>query len=384
MQAGEPNEPSAYAEEGTAAHEVQEVWVKTGAPPPDANADQLEYIGGTVQRINDRIADYKKAGAVEVTLLVEVKLDLSPITGEKNAVGTSDSVIIAEFPEYSVLEVRDLKYGMGVRVDAENNSQLMMYALAAVHKFEALHNFGNVVMVIDQPRISDTPSEWQCSVADLRKFGEFATQQAELALSILENPADAVNYLSAGEDQCRFCRAKHKCPEIAKTIHQTVFGDFQDIADVEAVPMTPEDHLDGPKAHEDLLPVFMRRVPLIEEWCTAIRAQVERVLMEGREVIGYKLVEGRKGARSWTDTEAVEKVLIAGGVGPDLMFKPKQLLTPAALEKNLKKKPIWLKVADLTKQSEGKPSVTTVDDPRPLYTPTHATDFETFDGSDLV
>ncbi len=45
----------------------------------------------------------------------------------KQGFGTADALIIAN----NTIEVIDLKYGKGVKVDAQNNPQLMLYGLGA-------------------------------------------------------------------------------------------------------------------------------------------------------------------------------------------------------------------------------------------------------------
>ena len=53
----------------------------------------------------------------------------------------------------------------------------------------------------------------------------------------------------------------------------------------------------------------MACIDLIEMWCTAVRAKVESELVSGHEVEGYKLVQGKKGNRAWTDAEEVETTM---------------------------------------------------------------------------
>ena len=121
-----PNTSSKYADEGTDAHELAAICLT----PPGCKA--ADHIGRTmteghvvdadmaahVQRYVDYVVDIAAAGV----FFVEQKLDISGITGEKDAHGTSDAVVI----EGDELCVVDLKYGMGEPVEADNNPQLMI------------------------------------------------------------------------------------------------------------------------------------------------------------------------------------------------------------------------------------------------------------------
>ena len=62
--------------------------------------------------------------------------------------GTADFVIVAD----DVMTIIDFKYGLGVLVEAENNSQMRMYALGALNLFESLYEIKKVRMIIFQPR----------------------------------------------------------------------------------------------------------------------------------------------------------------------------------------------------------------------------------------
>jgi hypothetical protein len=427
MESTEPESTSEFADEGTAAHFLLSTCLQGNHLPAEfagqgiyvgpqgqtefvklpsvgthdsklvwpVDDEMVEAIGRVIVSVRDRVADFELAGAKSVILLAEQRLPIAEITGEKNAEGTSDVVIIAEFDDHSIVEVDDLKYGKGVVVRAEHNGQLQMYALSVVLKHSALHVFKEVLLRIHQPRIDQKPSEWKLSVDDLLKFGFFAKQQATIALRVLEDGiTTALSHLSPGETQCKFCRAKAKCPAAAKEVHDTVFGEFQAIDDPAAEPVTPTTTT-GPLAeYEARLPLFMGRVGMIESWCKAIRAKVEENLLAGKKVAGYKLVTGRKGDRMWSFVEGVERFLVASQVNPDAIWKPKELNSPAVIEKKTKgvqvivdsrPVPIWTELVKMVKQSDGKPSVAPVDDPREVWTPVSTDEFDSFDdGADLV
>lgn len=63
-------------------------------------------------------------------VLVEQRLDFSRWV--QDSFGTADCIIVAD----AALTVIDMKYGVGCLVEAEENPQMRMYALGALHLFE--------------------------------------------------------------------------------------------------------------------------------------------------------------------------------------------------------------------------------------------------------
>lgn len=399
----EPPSTSEYAEEGTRAHFLAGVYfaVHEGAAATptvtDAYPQEMhDYIKGYVDDILEVVENYKRAGALSVQLFVEQALPLESITGEKDAFGTSDVVILAEFKEHHVLDVRDLKYGMGVKVSAIDNPQCNIYAAAALVKFGALIKkpIERITIAIHQPRVSETPSEWEISAFTLKKWiDEAVTPKAQVALHLVKQarPSEVRMHLNPSEDACRFCRAAATCPALANKVHETVMGDFQDITDATAAPVTPQTTVLSEEDYHKLLPLFMTRAPMIENWCTAVRAKVESELMAGRPVENFKLVEGRRGHRKWTEAEKVRGYLSLAAVEPKRYLTEPELKTPAALEKDLGKKKgpeadkaVWSALQAMIEQPDGKPSVAPESDERPVWVPKASVDdFESHDVSDL-
>ena len=373
LEEGEPEVENEYSQEGTLAHELAAQVLR--GKSVDLPADLADGIRLYTSAVQARIDAFKLAGASPVTLLVEQRLSIEEITGERGAKGTADTIIIAEFADTAVLEVWDLKFGMGVKVSPENNGQLMIYALAALIKLGILHNFTEVNLVIHQPRVFEAPQVWATSTDALYVFGQSVTEAASLSLS-LRGESAALSHLNPGEEQCRFCKVKYRCPALAAQVHKEVFGEFQDLDDPAAVPLEPKDTLERPENLPARLSLALTRVPLIESWCLAVRAAVESELSQGRAVPGFKLVLGRSGARRWTDETAVEKLLLADNADPAVIFTPRKLKTPSALEKPLAKAPIWSTLQDLIDKAEGKPSVAPADDPRAPYAPPALNDFD--------
>ena len=404
MEMIEPPSTSEYAEEGTRAHFLAGVYfgVADGAAATPTVTDLYpedmhEFVRGYVDDVLARVEAFKTAGATSVKLLVEQAVPLEPITGEKGATGTSDVIIVAEFADEVIFEVDDLKYGMGVKVSANDNPQLKIYAAAALIRYQTQTPNGKpvrkIVMRIHQPRLSETPSEYEMPAQQLLKWiAEEAGPKATLALRLIkQSPSAVMANLNPGEDQCRFCRALHRCQKAADLVHQTVFDSFQAIDDPEAKPITPETYTGGESEYEKLLPVFMARTGLVETWCKAIRGKVETLLLAGKPVEGFKLVQGRKGNRKWNDEDQIAAILEIHDVPKEKVYKPRVLRTPADMgdefgkkraPENLKK--AWASVDGLWTQTDGGISVAPESDDRPAYAPVSESDFDTFDVSDMV
>jgi hypothetical protein len=135
-------------------------------------------------------------------------------------------------------------------------------------------------------------------------------------------------------------------------VFNTVRDDFTDLTQ----PIT--DLNENREMDNQSLGHVMAAIPMVEEFCKAIRARVERELFDGKDVPGFKLVEGRRGARKWTDQDAVATAL------GELAWE-QSLISPTTAEKLLKKTELWGAIQSLITQSEGKPSVAPTSDKRP-------------------
>lgn len=369
---GLENKSSSFADEGTAAHDVAAQCLTTSKPASEqvgrtvltdggeevlVTEDMAEHVQVYVDYVNDVV---KSSGG---ELFVEVAVPLQHLTNEKDAEGTSDAVIIAG----DEITVIDLKFGRGVEVSAENNEQLMLYASGVLRKFAMAGDFENVRMAISQPRISRQPSEWSCTVKELRAFEMHVMVQAAAVNNMVAGREPVV--LTASDKGCKWCLAKATCPTLAKFVQDQIGADFSEV-------------LTGPKlvVQETDLPLHMAAVDLVEEWCKAVRAKVESELLNGKEVEGYKLVQGRNGARAWSDNVEAEAMLKRMRLKVAEMYDL-SLISPTTAEKLAKAGKIgkkqWPLVVEMITQREGKPSVAPVTDKRPalVVTPT-ADDFE--------
>lgn len=369
LSAGIPDESSEFADEGTAAHQIA-AWCLGNGSNAAAYVGRVITVGDRAFEVTDDMAEHVqryvddvRAYAADAELLVEQRLPIDHVTGEPDARGTADAVVMRADGE---LQVHDLKFGRGVRVDATENLQLALYALGALREYDGLAGeFRTVRLVIHQPRLGHL-SEWALPVAELATIADRVKYAAERVQQAREASDDALpNYLHQSEKACRWCKAKANCPALAGFVADTVRAELTTVAERQA-PAVPTD--------TGRLSTAMRAVDLIEDWCRAVRAEVERVLFAGTPVEGFKLVEGRKGAREWTDAEKAEELLRKQFRLPVEQAYKLTLISPPQAEKLLAKTSPrrWHKLQPLIRQKAGQPSVAPADDPRAPWSPPDA------------
>lgn len=355
LEAEYPDSSSEFAAEGTVAHELASECLISGADPAlligkPATVDGFDFT--IDETMVDHVKDYMKLVheyAEGGELMVEQRVGIGHLTGEDGAGGTSDVIII----KGSEIIVIDLKYGTGVRVDANANPQLMLYALGALNEYELVGDFDTVTMVVHQPRLNHV-SEYSIPVEQLLAFGDDVRNAAD---KVRSPDAD----LAPGEKQCKFCKAKATCPALRAEMAEVVGGsaDISDFADLVPQEITSE-------TSDNYLPVAMSKIEMIEQWCKAVRAETERRLLAGQPVTGYKLVEGRAGNRDWKDPKAVEEMMKKTFRMRDDQVYDLKLISPTKAEKVFKENPKrWANLQEQIVRSEGKPSVAPATDKRP-------------------
>jgi len=334
-----PDSSSVYADEGTRAHEAAAA-ILTGLAHEYAPVDIATGMPEHVQSYVKLVGELTEGG----NLLVEQRVNFGPWLGDvaqqATTFGTSDAVILHP----RTLTVVDLKYGMGVRVDAEDNEQLMLYALGCLNEFGWYGEFSEVRLVIHMPRLNHV-SEHVVSVEELKAFAEQAKAGAQAALG--PDPQ-----FSPGEKQCRFCRGKGACEALRGEVYSLVAAGAEEFD-----PVVPQD--------TDVLAKAMDHVALVEVWCKGVRAEVERRLLVNSEVPGWKLVEGRQGSRAWKDASAVEAIFKSWRLKKEEAYDF-SLISPTKAQKLLKTSPRrWSKLEDHIDRSKGKLSVAPATDRRP-------------------
>ncbi len=400
MEQGKPDTSSAYAREGTAAHKVLELCLTEGQPAsayegriiqvPDAQG-KLDPILVDEEMVNHIAWSVRalKALAGDNAIMAETRVNYAADLGveEREGWGTADAIIAAD----DTLIVADLKYGQNP-VSPERNDQMMLYGLGALRVAQGiLGDFTKVTLVILQPRKGHEPSIWETTVAELYEWASTTAVEAVMRRIRAEEFDDGPfeefvdTFLTVGDMQCKYCRAKATCPKLLATVAETVSAPGEtpaSAADFDSLTPAKGEQLLATEA--DQLAASLRKVDLIEGWCKAVRTEAERRMFAGDEVPGFKLVAGKKGNRAWGDEAAVEGVLKGFRLKQEQIFDFK-LKSPAQIAKLGPKfnkegkaiplaegdpKPLigerqWPKVAALITQADGKAHVAPTTDPRP-------------------
>lgn len=304
-----PQESSAYAEEGTEAHELAAKWLASNGKTPECDDDEmLDNVRVYVDYVFGLLGSKCK-------LFVEHGFDLSDVY--PGAYGTNDAAVYDGVNK--ILHVIDLKYGAGIYVSAKNNPQLRYYALGALLELQKEgHEVETVVMTIVQPRCTTIEGPARSETIDAVDLMEFAADLVMYAKRTAEKDAP----LKAG-DHCRFCPAINICPEVQNVKQMVAKSEF-------AAATAPTEGTVPP--HK--LAEYLKAVPLLKAMIERIDAYAYAEARAGRPVPGYKLVEKRAN-RKWINETEVSLFLGSLKVSDDDIFEPRKIRTPAQLEKKL-------------------------------------------------
>jgi len=260
-----PYEPAGEAAAiGTAIHELSEIILSGKEVPAGTDPDHVAMAQGYADFVNTLVENPRKK-------LIEVNLDeglksLHPALG-----GTADAVLV----DGNHLHVIDLKTGR-VAVDAQDNKQLLTYALGAMRQLKAPSTI-ECTMHIFQPRVGH--SKWTVSGNRLNLHGERLKEAAELALS-----GDAPT--NPSPDACRYCKAKTICPSMREKVQTAARSDF--------------------KPDTTVTPEMLDDAALVAAWADAVQAAAKEQLASGKSIQGWTMRLGRK-TKFWKDEKLVQE-----------------------------------------------------------------------------
>ena len=351
-----PDTTSEAAQEGTLAHELAELKLRHyffttefGKRKFNAAVKKLkenELWQNEMDGYTEEYLDYIKKTALSASappyVVIEKQVDLSAYIPD--GFGTTDCILLGG----RVLYVIDFKYGKSPdgRVSAENNPQLSLYALGAYEAYKILYQIDRVKLTIVQPRLPDGISEWETSIEELLAFGEYVKERAALAIK------GEGEYHPDGKT-CRYCRARGRCRARAEKNVQLAFApDF-------GKPPALLDNAD--------LGNYLTQGTDIAKWLGDLQDAALSECLAGREVPGWKAVEGR-GSREWTDMDRAFDKLTRMGIAPEEMLWERKPLTLAQVEKLVGKKDFQECVGEYVVKKPGKPALVTESDNRPGIT----------------
>jgi hypothetical protein len=339
------NESTAAAE-GSAAHALAEhklrkaLKMRSKKPISPFDCDEMdEYTDVYVDFVLEQL-ELAKQSCSDPLVLIEQRLDFSKYVPD--GFGTGDCILISD----KTLHIIDLKYGMGILVNAEHNSQMMLYSLGALEIYDSLYDIDEVSMTVFQPR-RDNVSTWTIPVDELRDWAENELKlKAELA------------FKGEGEycpgDWCTFCRAAVKCRARAEEKLKLAQSEFR------LPPLLSDAEI------EDVL----GKLNDITKWANDLLAYAtDAAVNHGKQWSGYKVVAGRS-VRKFKDEDDVAEAAKANGY-KDIYRQ--SLITLTEFEKLMGKAKFNEVLGDLVYKPPGKPTLVPVSDKRPAINVSNAT-----------
>ena len=329
------------AAEGTAAHALCEHKLRRALkrqsrkPISKYDCEEMDtHTDNYVQFVLETIAQAKEHCADPI-INIEQRLDFSCYV--PHGFGTGDCIIIAD----KTLHIIDFKYGQGVLVEAEQNPQMMLYALGALRIYDTLYDIEDVAMTIYQPR-RENISTWTITVSDLLSWAENElVPKARLAF-------DGKGEYMPGP-WCTFCKAAVKCRARAE----------------EKLALARYEFAQPPLLTDAEIEEILGKLDDLSRWAEEIKCYAQdAALNHGKQWHGYKVVEGRS-VRKYSDEEAV--IEAANAAGYHDIFR-KTLLPITEMEKLMGKQEFAEVLSGLIIKPAGKPTLVPITDKRPAMT----------------
>ena len=350
-----PDTTSEAASEGTLAHEIAEWKLRSYFMTPGKAAaketaekmaewKQHKQYAAEMLEYTDVYLDYVKETALGMPTTPFVALEqkvplgewIPAVPGDNAAFGSADCILISSMQ----LHIIDFKYGKGVKVFAERNPQLMLYALGAYSKYRMFYPVEQVHLHIVQPRLEHYDT-WSCTMAELLEFASKVKEKATLALN-------GQGEFYPTPEACRFCRARAVC----KARAQKNLEPFQKTTLPELLT-------------EEELGAHLKQGEDVARWLDDLEKYVLAQSLSGKQIPGWKAVEGR-GSREWVDLDKAFAEMEKKGFGA--MLWERKPVSVAALEKALGKKVFEEAASSYVVKKPGKPTLVADTDKRPAIT----------------
>ena len=261
---------------------------------------------------------------------IEQRVDFSRWV--QDGFGTADCVVIAD----GIMNIVDYKYGKGVEISANHNSQMMLYALGALEIFDGIYDIDIVRMTIYQPRKSNI------SVFETHKYELLKWAEVELT------PRARLAYAGQGEfhcgEWCRFCKAKAECRERAEANLALARYEFEAPA----------------LLYDEEIADILGKIDALIAWVSDVKEYALQRAVNGKDWRGWKLVEGRSNRKYTSDADVAAAVEGAG-------FDPyeRKVLGVTAMRKLLGKSRFEELLAPYIEKPQGKPTLVPESDKRP-------------------
>ena len=329
---------SDYAAEGTDAHTLCEFRLRQAlgliAEDPRENLtwfnEEMDDCAIGYATYVLELVEAARQACSDPVVLIEQRVDFSRWV--ESGFGTADCIIIAD----GILQVCDYKHGRGILVDADENPQMMCYALGALEMFDSLYDIRTVRMTIYQPRRDNV------STFELPK--EALYQWADTALKTTADLASAGDGSFRCGEWCSFCKAKYDCRARAEANLNLARYELK-------VP---------PLLRDEEVEEILARIDGLVSWASDIKEYALQQAINGKEWTGWKLIEGRSNRR-YTDETAVANTISQAGFDP----YERSVRGVTAMQKLLGKSRFEELLSTYLENHQGTPTLVPVSDKRP-------------------
>lgn len=347
-----PSTGSAASEEGTVAHELAEHAIRKylageytplldELPVPDEIRNNKYYSSEMEHYVTDYVCYVCDIYELEegATMSIERKFDITAYVPE--CFGSCDCDIVGN----TVLNIIDLKYGKGVQVDANGNSQLMMYAIGVLNSLEPHHRakIEKVRMHIAQVRLGNY-SVFEMSAQDLTHW----------AIHVLRPTAEKA-FAGQGETKvgahCKFCKFKAQC----RAQRDALVNEFETHGETKALSL-------------EEIGDILNKADMFSDWLASVKQFAMSEALSGKHVNGWKLVEGRS-ARVIKDEAEALKRLTEAGFDREALINTK-IKGIGDLERTVGKKPLTVLLDGIIIKPHGAPTLAPESDKREPIQPT--------------
>ena len=338
---------------GTVGHAIAAEWLLTIRESGKKAGEQVpdKYLGKTIEERGYQIEvdplmlshirryiDWCEEVELLGDVFIEQRVDYSEYTPIPNQGGTADHFVCISPTETTpcMLIITDLKMGM-LRVDVDENSQALLYALGVYLEWNWLYKFEKIILRICQPRL-DSFRTWECDVDYLLAFGERVRVAADAAWQ--ENAPR-----SPSQKACQWC-ADVACPARSKLLEDLADDTFDDDDVIEGKSLPEytaeelEQHTHTPEvglreigmrlSHEvetALMVWRFRQKALVMKFFADIEAELLRRALAGEDLVFFKPGTGRK-TLEWFDEDSAVAALTDAGV-PDEKIYITEVASPA-------------------------------------------------------
>jgi len=329
-----PVTTSIYAEKGTLLHDRVNKLINGHKEWKKDLTDDLQDIVRKAQAYFYSVKQDKKC----IVDLHEQRFNLDFLTPPfEDMGGTVDSVVFCydEKNDIYELHVIDYKFGMGVKVEAYQNYQLLLYSLGVLNDFNFLrlleenipgftanniHEHLKVFLHIVQPYLFD--SCWELRSDELKAL--LYGKKLKLIKNVIEVAYSEKAIRIPSKKACQFCRAKPTCSSLADTV--PIIGNIKNIDTIfSRIRLLSEEEISNIYDNKDLIILYINS---IEEY-------IKNKLSEGN--FGDYVLEDKLSNRKWTNEAEEQLVKI---LGDSAYETTKKLISISKAEKLLSKEDI--------------------------------------------